>query len=90
MNHDLTLFLHGAIALACFLIGLKFLKFWRVTRDRSFMWFVAAFWVFGAGWIVRSFAMTAAEEAHYGYVPRLLGFVLIIAAILDKNRKPPS
>ena len=90
MSGSIAFFLHGAITLACLLIGLKFLKFWQVTRDRFFLWFVAAFWVFSVGWIIRSFAVTASEDIHLVYVPRLLGFVLIIAAILDKNRKASS
>lgn len=87
MSADITLFLHGAVTLACLLIGVKFLKFWRSSRDRFFLWFAAAFWVFAGGWVIRAFAETTAEDVHYVYVPRLLAFVLIIAAILDKNRK---
>jgi hypothetical protein len=69
------------------LIGVKFLKFWRSSRDRFFLWFVAAFWVFAAGWVIRAFAAATAEDVHYVDLPRLLAFLLIIAAILDKNRK---
>jgi peptidoglycan/LPS O-acetylase OafA/YrhL len=90
VNADISLFLHGAITLACFLIGVKFLKFWRSGQDRFFLWFVAAFWVLACGWVIRAFAETTAEDVHYVFVPRLLAFLLIIAAILDKNRKPPG
>ena len=87
MSADITLFFHGAVTLACFLVGVKFLKFWRASRDRFFLWFVAAFWVFATGWVIRAFADASAEDVHHVYVPRLLGFVHILAAILDKNRK---
>jgi hypothetical protein len=87
VTHDVQLFIHGAIALACALIGVKFLKFWRSSRDRFFLWFMAAFWVFSVGWVIRAFAATRSEDVHYVYLPRLLAFLLIIAAILDKNRK---
>ncbi|MBA3394380.1 MAG: hypothetical protein H0T89_17170 [Deltaproteobacteria bacterium] len=87
MNADITLFIHGALTLACFLVGVKFLKFWHSSRDRFFLWFAAAFLVFATGWVIRAFAETSAEDVHYVYVPRLLAFMLIIAAILDKNRK---
>jgi hypothetical protein len=86
MNADLQLFLYGAISLAGVLIGVKFLKFWHSSRDRFFLWFVAAFWVFAAGWIIRAFATSTGEDNHYIYLPRLASFLLIIAAILDKNR----
>ncbi len=90
MSAHITLFFHGAVTLACLLVGMKFLKFWRASRDRFFLWFAAAFWVFATGWVIRAFADATAEDMHYVYVPRLLAFVLILAAILDKNRKAPS
>lgn len=90
MSADVSLFLHGGIAVACFLIGVKFLKFWYSSRDRFHLWFVSAFWVFAGGWVIRAFTPTSAEDVHYVYVPRLLAFLLIIAAILDKNRRGAS
>jgi hypothetical protein len=89
VSEQVVLYLHGALTLACFLVGVKFLKFWRSSRDRFFLWFAAAFWVFAVGWGIRAFGATSSEDAHYVYVPRLLAFLLIIAAILDKNRKAP-
>jgi hypothetical protein len=87
VSGSIVLYLHGALTLACFLVGVKFLKFWRSSHDRFFLWFATAFWVFAAGWVIRSFAGTSTEHVFYVYVPRLVAFVLIIAAILDKNRK---
>lgn len=87
MSSYLVSFLHGALTLACFLVGVKFLKFWRLSRDRFFLWFAAAFWVFSVGWSVRAFGPTTADHAHYVYVPRLIGFVLIAMAIINKNRR---
>lgn len=87
MNSELMLYIHGAIMVGCFFVGLKFLKFWYASRDRFFLWFASAFWVFAAGWVIRAFGTTTAEDVHYVYIPRLLAFLLIIAAILDKNRK---
>ena len=87
MSEDITLFLHGGISVVCLLIGVKFLAFWYSSRDRFHLWFVAAFWVFAAGWVIRAFATSTSEDVHYVYVPRLIAFLLIIAAILDKNRR---
>lgn len=87
MSEDIALFLHGGAAIGCVLVGVKFLKFWRSSHDRFHLWFVAAFWVFAAGWVIRAFATTSEEGVHYVYVPRLLAFLFILAAILDKNRK---
>ena len=87
MSGQVLAFLHGAITLACFLIGLKFLRFWRSSKDRFFLWLSAAFFVFMLGWILRAFASANGDHAHYVFVPRLVAFLLIIVGILDKNRQ---
>ena len=46
----LNAFLQGACTLACWAIGLFFLRFWRVSRDRLFLFFFAAFWAFANSW----------------------------------------
>lgn len=83
----LSPFMHGAITLACFAIGLKFLKYWRLSRDRFFVWFAVAFWMFAAGWVLRAFTPTIGEDGYLVFVPRLLAFLLILVAIVDKNRR---
>ena len=87
MIGDSASFVHGMVSLACFAVGLKFLKFWRVSGDRFFIWFAAAFWTFALGWTLRAFVPTVGEHGHFVYLPRLLGFLMIIAAIIDKNRQ---
>ena len=79
-------FLHGALALGCVAIGIKFLKFWRISSDRFFIWFAAAFWIFGVGWVARAF-VSISEHAYLVFVPRLVAFLMILVAILDKNRQ---
>jgi hypothetical protein len=81
------LFLAGTLVMSAFVIGLRFLKFWKLSNDRFFIWFAVAFWVFGFGWIFRAFAPGMSEHGHWVYLPRLLAFLIIIAAILDKNRR---
>ncbi len=83
----LLVFMHGALAMGCFAIGLKFLKFWHLSRDRFFIWFAAAFWTFMLGWILKLAAPTYTEHSHYLYLPRLVGFLLILFAIGMKNRR---
>ena len=79
--------LHGMLVFGCFVIGLKFLKYWRLSRDRFFVFFASAFFVFTAGWGLRAVFSTAHEHGHLLYLPRLLGFALIVIAIIDKNRR---
>ena len=86
LNH----FFLGGIVLCCGMAGLFFLRFWRKTRDRLFMIFAVAFWLMGINWLALSFTdPRAAEDAEFRaalYLIRLLAFVLILYAILEKNR----
>ena len=81
-------FMHGMIAMACFVVGLVFLKYWRLSRDRFFIWFAAAFWAFMIGWVLKLVGPDYQEHTHYLYLPRLVGFLMISMAILLKNRRP--
>jgi hypothetical protein len=74
----------GMIAMASWVAGLFFLRFWRDTRDRLFFIFAIAFWLLGGTRI--ALAMTTERAEHeYLYWVRLLAFVLILIAIVDKN-----
>lgn len=78
-------FLNGAIVVACAAIGLRFLRFWRDTRERLFLLFALAFWTFAANWTALEVFHPPSESRFYFYFLRLVAFVLILAAILDKN-----
>jgi hypothetical protein len=83
---DLVPIVSGAIAMGYAVAGLFFLRFWRETGDRLFVTFSVAFWLLGA----QRLALVIngqTDENHTGlYLVRLLAFVLILAAILNKNR----
>jgi hypothetical protein len=79
-------FVLGALVMACAAAGLFFLRFWRKTRDRLFAIFAAAFWMLGLNWLLLSFTDPDAEFRPALYLIRLLAFVLILYAILEKNR----
>ena len=79
-------FFWGATAMASWAVGLIFFRSWRQTRDRLFALFGAAFWVLCAHWIALAMVEPATETRYYFYVIRLLAFILVLAAILDKNR----
>jgi hypothetical protein len=83
----MDLFLRGAIAMACWVAGLFFLRFWRETRDRLFLFFLVAFWLFAVHWAALAGIEVTAERRHYVYALRLIVFALIIAGIVDKNRR---
>jgi hypothetical protein len=80
-------FILGLLVMACATAGLCFLRFWRKTRDRLFAIFAVAFWMLGMNWLLLSF--TRRDEANTAlYAIRLAAFVLILLAIIDKNRSP--
>jgi len=80
-------FLHGATAMNCAVIGVVFLRFWRQSRDRLFVWFACAFAILGVERAVLGLAPFATEFREYVYLLRLLAFALIIYAIAEKNRR---
>jgi hypothetical protein len=76
----------GAIAMASLVIGLFFLRFWKNTRDRFFLFFAAAFWLEGLNRALLGLQGSGSENEPLVYMVRLFSFVLILVAILDKNR----
>lgn len=73
--------------MASFAVGLFFLRYWRWTRDRLFLFFSAAFWLLALNWLLATMARPLAGHA---YALRFLAFVLIALAVLDKNRRRDS
>lgn len=89
MNDHILLALYGGSATVFFVIGLVFVRYWKTQRERLFGLFAAAFWCFAAGLAIR--VVTGIDEQRaYVFIPRLLGFLLIIVAIFDKNRRARS
>ena len=76
----------GAIAMANLIIGLFFLRFWKKTRDRFFLFFAVAFILEGVNRVLLGLNQASSENEPVLYLVRLLSFVLILIAIVDKNR----
>ncbi|WP_443749157.1 DUF5985 family protein [Asticcacaulis solisilvae] len=83
----LKMMLLGAIAMAAFTIALIFVRFWRTTRDRFFLFFAAAFVLMGAGRIVLGAVPHSDDQTPVIYLIQLLAFVVILFAVVDKNRR---
>ena len=82
-------FLLGLLVMACASAGLFFLRFWRRTRDGLFLTFALAFWLMGLNWLL--LAIVEKDEVRTAlYLIRLVAFVLILLAILQKNRAASS
>jgi len=82
-------FLSGMAAALCLVAGLFFLRFWRKTRDRFFAFFAASFWLMALHRMVNLYMRDNNENLVGVYSIRLLAFVLILVAIIDKNRAAP-
>lgn len=76
----------GAIIMGCWTAGVLFLRFWKKTRDRLFIMFAAAFWMMAVNRVILSILSEDSEARTPVYIVRMLAFVLIIVAIIDKNR----
>ena len=82
-------FLSGMTSALCLVAGLFFLRFWRKTHDRFFAFFSASFFLMALQRMVMLLLKNMESEHRIGpYLIRLLSFVLILVAIVDKNRPP--
>jgi uncharacterized membrane protein HdeD (DUF308 family) len=86
----MNLLLLGAIAMANLIIGLFFLSFWKKTRDRFFLFFAIAFTLEGLNRAMLGLSQESSENEPLIYLIRFLSFVLILIAIVDKNRASKS
>jgi hypothetical protein len=80
-------FLMGAIAMASAIAALFFLRFWRDTGDRLFAIFATAFLLLGFTRIGLALSTTQLEGQTHWYWVRLAAFLLILLAVVDKNRR---
>jgi hypothetical protein len=84
-------FIQGMTSALCFVAALFFIKFWVGSKERLLLLFGIAFGILGADWLVLgvlpSFSPRATEHNALVYSVRLLAFLIILAAITDKNRR---
>jgi hypothetical protein len=78
-------YLSGAITLGYLVAGGFFARFWRRTGDRLFLAFGVAFVLLALNQALAWWLGDADERVGYTYLLRILGFVLILVAIVDKN-----
>lgn len=81
--------LSGAIAVSSLLAGLFFLRFWRSSGDRFFLYFALSFGLEGLNRIALGLLVDANESNPLFYSVRVVAYGLIVAAIWQKNRRRP-
>ena len=78
-------YLAGAVTLGFLVAAGFFARFWRRTGDRLFLAFGVAFVLLALNQAMAWWLGEADERIGYTYLLRILGFLLILAAIIDKN-----
>lgn len=82
----MNLLLLGAIAMASLIICLFFLRFWKDTGDRFFLFFAISFFIEGVNRAALGLTVDPNEDRPFFYFVRFLAFLLILIAIAHKNR----
>jgi hypothetical protein len=80
-------FLWGLLTMAHLVVALLLLRFWRLSRDRLFLFFAASFAALAANWLALALIRPTPEAQHWVFLIRLFGFVLLIVGIVDKNHR---
>jgi hypothetical protein len=82
----MTQVLVGMTAAGCLVIAMFFFRFWQKSRDRFFALFSLAFLMMAVNRLILGALSVESEHRHGVYAIRLVAFLLILAAIVDKNR----
>lgn len=85
-----TLMLSGALAMGYAVAAVFFLKFWRQTRDPLFANFAAAFAILCVHLLALGALASLNVNPLWFYVLRLAAFLLILVAIIGKNKRMSS
>lgn len=83
-------FLAGAVTVSQILAGVYFLKFWRRTREPLFRSFAVAFWLLALSQALGTLVDLGAERRAVAYLPRLIGYLMILFAIVRANVAKPA
>ena len=81
-------FLSGAVTFSYIVAAMYFVHFWNRTEDRLFLAFAIAFAMFALNQLAVFGLGVQDERYNYAYILRVLGFGLILLAIVDKNIFP--
>jgi hypothetical protein len=82
-------FLYGAIAMAAATAALFFLRFYRRTRDRFFLYFFAAFSIESASRLLAVILHWSDTDSAWFYLLRVVAYGLILVGVIDKNLRRP-
>ncbi len=81
----MQLFMLGMISMGFAVAALFFLRFWRTSQDRLFLYFAVAFGLEAANRALYAWNGARSEEVTLYFSLRLVAFALILWAIVEKN-----
>lgn len=81
-------YIEGANTMGLLVAAVFFARFWVRTRDHLFIRFSIAFAFMAANNFMITIGQPTDDARPYVYLTRLAAFLLIIWAIVDKNRDP--
>jgi len=87
---SIATFLDGGRVVFCLIIALSFLRLGRATHDRLYYAFAASFVLMSISSTLVGLGVATADWSAFAFLPRLLAFLVIIWAIVDKNRRAPT
>jgi hypothetical protein len=80
-------FLQAVSATAAWVSATIFVRYWRESRDTLFALFAVAFTLLGFSWALLSILNPDGDASPYIYGLRLVAFLLLIVAVIQKNRE---
>ena len=82
----LTHVLLGAVIMGDVVAALFFVRYWKMTRDRFFLFFAASFLAVAVSRLVVDEGIPPLGHEALGYTIRIMSYLFIIGGILYKNR----
>jgi hypothetical protein len=73
--------------MACVVVAIFFFHYWRTSRDRLFAYFCVAFTAMALDWLGHAVLSQRDPLRSDVYALRLFAFIVILVAIIDKNRQ---
>jgi len=84
-TEELKVFLLGVLAMGDLIAGLFFVRYWRTTRDRLFIYFAVSFGLEVICRFLLIYTTYNSESEPLVYGLRLLSYAVILVGITDKN-----
>jgi hypothetical protein len=82
----MLLLISGSMLAGYLVASLFFLRFWRETGDRLFGYFAGSFALLAVQRLALAWSFVRHTDTTANYLLRLAAFVMILIAIIDKNR----